>query len=143
MMVVSIGTFVLAIVVTHVISFVLLSLLYGNPLIRKIYDKYKDEPVMKKVDSPGKWMLSMFIFGLFEVLFAGLIFYIAANVLPGSGWLKGLYFGLLLSGVRVYSRFVNMYLLTSYPNSLHIIEFVNGVIGSIVMGLRFSYFLPF
>lgn len=138
---VSIGTFILAVAVTQVISFVILAFLYGNPLVGKLYKKYEDHPAMKKVDSQGKWMLNMFIFTLLEVLFAGLIFFMAASALPGLGWFKGLYFGLLLAGVRVYPRFVTMFMLTSYPNSLLAVEFVNGIIGSIIIGLCFSYFL--
>lgn len=41
-------------------------------------------------------------------------------------------FGLLLAGLRMLPRFFDMYMQTSYPNVLLVIELVNGTILSFV-----------
>lgn len=140
-MVVTVGTFILAVAVTQVITFVLDALLYMNPLAAKYYKKYEDHPSMRKGGSQGKWMMQMFILSFISVFLAGLFFFITANAIPGTGWTKGLVFGLLLAGVQVYPRYVYFFMLTSYPKELRNVEFINGIIETIVIGLVFVYFL--
>ena len=140
-MVVSGGTFILAVVVTEVITFVVDALLYMNPLVSKYYKKYENHPAMRKAGSQGKWMMQMFILSFISVFLAGLLFFITANAIPGSGWVKGLVFGLLLAGVQVYPRYVYFFMLTSYPKALRNVEFINGIIETIIIGFLFTYFL--
>lgn len=137
---ISIARFLLAVVVSHIIHFVLIGLLYMNPFVAGLYKKFEKHPAMRQWDSQGKFMMSMFFLSLLEIVFVGLIYISIVQVLPNDFWLKGIVFGLLLAGVRVYSRFLSMFLQTSYPAKLLAVEFVNGLIGCVIIGLGFSYF---
>jgi len=53
--------------------------------------------------------------------------------------MKSLVFGLILIAVKIFPRFFDMRIQTTYPNRLLAVEFVNGTIGSFVIGVVFAY----
>jgi hypothetical protein len=53
--------------------------------------------------------------------------------------MKSLVFGLILIAVKIFPRFFDMWIQTTYPNRLLAVEFVNGTIGSFVIGVVFAY----
>ena len=53
----------------------------------------------------------------------------------------GLYFSLFLLIIRTLPRTFDLFLLINYPVKLLVIEAVNGLAMSLIMGLGISYFL--
>lgn len=137
---ITIAKFILAVVVTHIIHFVLFVLMYMNPVVIKIYISFDQHPSMKRWDAPGKLYVNMFFLSFIEIVLIGIVYISTVQALPNDFWMKGLVFGLIVAGVRVYSKFYSMYIQTSYPSKLLAIEVVNGTIGCIIIGLGFSYF---
>jgi hypothetical protein len=52
-------------------------------------------------------------------------------LIPGYGGALAL--GVLFAAIRVYPRFWNMWIQTTYPTRLLVIEIINGTIGSLVV----------
>ena len=93
-----------------------------NPFVAKIYKKHETSPSMKKWKSQKSYLSMMYLLGiLVPSLIAAFFFYYLAPI-------SVLSFGLLLVGIRMLPRFFDMYMQTSYPNVLLLIELVNGTI---------------
>ena len=52
---------------------------------------------------------------------------------------KGIVFAFILIALKIFPRFFDMWIQSTYPNKLLAVEFVNGTIGSFVIGLVFAY----
>lgn len=127
------------------ISFLIGSMLYMNPLIAKIYKKYQKHPSMSKYANQKKFMLEMFFFGMFIPSFIAGTAY--SYLKPGLYIINGNYIsitfvlGLMLAGIRIVPRFFDMNLLTSYPKKLLFIELINGIILSFVMAIVLTFMI--
>ena len=134
----------LASFVTSIIVFVLGGGLYMNPIVDKIYKKFKDgkHPGVKQWSQMGKFMLSMYVLGMLlpSLLIAGVYTFIQP-VLPVSFWGATLCFGTILTLIRIYPRLADMYLTSSYPNKLLAIEFMNGTLISFLMALCLTWLI--
>jgi len=97
-------------------------ILYMNPPVANIYRKYEDHPGMKKWDNPIKYLVTMYLLG---VLIPCMIFSFVFYFLSPIGILP---FGLILVGVRIIPRLIDMWIQTSYPNKILAIELINGTI---------------
>ena len=113
--------------------FILGGALYVNPVVAKIYKSFGEHPGMKKWPNQKKYMLYMYLGGALVpgIIFAA-VYAFLAPVLGGSLGLNTLYFGLILVFVRILPRFFDMWIQSSYPNKLLVIEIVNGAILSFV-----------
>ncbi|OHD18479.1 MAG: hypothetical protein A2086_13365 [Spirochaetes bacterium GWD1_27_9] len=122
------------------IHFIIVGILYQNPIVAKIYKDTSSHPGVKKWDNKLKYIISMFLGTQLEVYIISVGFIFLISIL-GKTITNTLILGFIISGIRVYPRFWNMWIQSSYPNKLLIIEFINGTIGSfvIVFGL---YLLP-
>lgn len=125
--------------VIGVIHFVVIGALYMNPLAAKLYAQEKDNPAVKKWPKQGEYVLKMALGTQVEVyiLTAAYLYLRKLFPVPG-GWHAALTLAAIFSAVRVYPRFWNMWIQSTYPGKLLAVEFVNGVIGTfvIVAGLK-------
>ena len=62
-----------------------------------------------------------------------LVFVLLRQHFPVAGVPGALAFGLLVGAVRVYPRFWNMWIQTTYPRPLLAVEVVNGTLGTLVI----------
>jgi len=106
-------------------------ILYTNPLVAKIYRKLEDDPGMKKWDSQKKYLMYMYLIG---ALIPCVIFSFVYEFISPIGILQ---FGLILVGVRIIPRFIDMWMQSSYPNKVLRIEFINGTILSFMAAFLF------
>lgn len=125
--------------VAGLVSFLIGSVLYMNPLISGIYSKYGDWPGLRSMDyfgGLGNWLTLMLIGGLVSTIFLAILYSYAEkgiNIKPN--WKKGLLFGFLLWLVSTIPNSYYTWLMYSYPGILNTIEAINGLIGSIVAGM--------
>lgn len=131
---------IFVILVTHLIHFIAISALYLNPLVARIYKAYEKYPGIKNWGSQGKYVINMFMFTFLEICFISVVFICTIQAMPVNIWLHGMVFGIIISAIRIYPRFVSMYMQTKYPAKLLFIEILNGTIGSLIIGISFSYF---
>ena len=55
------------------------------------------------------------------------------GLVPFQGYSAALMLGAVFAAIRVYPRFWNMWIQSTYPNRLLAIEFVNGIISTLVV----------
>lgn len=119
-------------IVTTIVWFIAGGIVYMNPFVAKIYKELHNHPSMKHFSSQGKYLANVFLVaGLIPIIFCAIIY---INIGPIS-FLK---FGVLLSFVRIIPRLCDMWIQTSYPNKLLVIELTNGCILSFVIAYMFS-----
>lgn len=123
-----------------IIHFIIVGLLYQNPLVSKLYKQAAGDPGVKKWKSQPKYLISMFLGTQIEIYIMTVSFIFLVSIL-GKTILNTLVLALIFTGIRVYPRFWNMWIQSTYPNKLLIVELINGSIGTfiIIFGL---YFLP-
>ena len=119
--------------VAGIIHFVFAGLYYGNPLVGPIYDAAAaQEPGVKEWASRARYLATQFLGTQIEVYVLTLAFFLLRSAFAaGVGGLVTL--GLVLAAVRVYPRFWNMWIQSTYPNRLLALEVVGGTIGTLVV----------
>jgi hypothetical protein len=119
--------------VAGLIHFVAVGALYQNPLVAGRYRRHAEHPGVRRWSSQPRYLAMMFLGTQVEVwILAGAFFYLAPFLQLGRG-ATALVLGLLFAGVRVYPRFFNMWIQTSYPRALLAVELVNGTLGTFVV----------
>ncbi len=114
--------------------FIVGGILYLNPFVAKIYREFENSPGLKKWNNNKKYLLNMYLFGILIqcLLFAAVYFFIKP-LFPGNLTLNTLYFGLILVAVKIFPRLFDMWMQSTYPHKLLVVEFVNGTIGSFII----------
>lgn len=120
--------------VVGVIHFMVVGLLYGNPFIDKFYKEAQaNEPGVRKWPSMPAYMVRQFLGTQVEVYILTGAYLWLRGLVPFEGITAALVLGLLFAGIRVYPRFWNMWIQSTYPNRLLAIEFVNGTLSTLVV----------
>lgn len=120
--------------VVGVVHFIVVGVLYTNPLVGPWYKQAQQEdPAVKAWPSVPRYLLTMFCGTQIEVyIVCGLYLWLRGYV-PLTGMAEVLVLGGALAAVRVYPRCWNMWIQSTYPPRLLAVELVNGVIGTLVM----------
>jgi hypothetical protein len=119
-----------------IFHFVLIGLLYGNPTVDRIYRSAQSgSPAMKTWSSKPRYLATQFLGTQVEVYLLTAAFFLLRPAVAIAGVVGALVLGTLLAAIRVYPRFWNMWVQTSYPNRLLAIEAVNGTIGTLAVAL--------
>ncbi len=136
----SIAQTVLGGFVASIVWFIIGGALYMNPPVAKIYKDAENSPGLKKWPSVPKYLGLQFTGGaLAQCLLWAFVFAVVKPALPESTLLRGILFGLILIAVKIYPRFFDMWIQSTYPGKLLAVEFVNGAIGSFVIGVVLAY----
>ena len=119
-----------------VVHFVFIGFAYGNPLVDRLSAKAEAEsPAVKQWPSKPKYFLTQFLGTQVEVYLLTLGFCWLRPFVEPRGYGGALLLGLLFAAIRVYPRFWNMWIQTTYPNRLLAIEVVNGTLGTLVIAV--------
>ena len=125
--------------IASIVWFILGGVLYMNPVIRKISSQFDSLPVMKQWPSVPQYLGMMFLGAcLAQCFLAALAFALVKPALPDSVLGTVAVFGFILIGIKIFTRFFDMWIQTTYPTQLLAIEFVNGSIGSLVIATVFA-----
>lgn len=125
--------------IASIVWFILGGALYMNPVIRGIYSRFDTSPLMKQWPSVPQYLGVMFLGAcLAQCFLAALAFALIKPALPDSIVGAVAVFGFVLIGIKIFTRFFDMWIQTNYPNKLLAIEFVNGSIGSLVIATVFA-----
>ena len=117
-------------------------MVYGRwCFVAKIYKDAQKSPGLKKWTNVPKYLSYQFYGILAQCLLWAFVFAFIKSALPGEIILKGITFGLILVAVKIFPRFVDMWTQSTYPDKLLAIEFVNGTIGSFIIGVVLAYFI--
>ena len=112
---------------------------YMNPVVARIYARYEDTPSVKDRGDTTTFLVNTFLYSILIqcILFAFVYAYLQ-SLLPDDILLTTLYFGLILTAIKIIPRFLDMWMQSTYPPTLLTIEAINGAIGSFVIALIFA-----
>jgi len=112
-----------------IVWFILGSVLYVNPWIAKIYKKHEGSPGLKTWKNQKQYIITMYFIGaLIPCLIFAAFYAFIDHAFTGTLLTKTIYVGLILTGIRVIPRFFDMWIQSTYPDTLLTIEIVNGTI---------------
>jgi hypothetical protein len=119
--------------IVSIIWFIVGGALYMNPFIAGIYKKFQGHESMKNTWKTKKqYLINMYILGiLIPVMIASFVYSFLTPISVPA-------FALILIGIRMVPRLLDMYMQTSYPNKILLIELINGSILSFIGAFAFS-----
>ena len=122
--------------VAGIVHFVVIGILYGNPLVDRISAKAEAQsPAVKQWATKRKYYVTQFLGTQVEVYILTIAFVWLRPLVGFSAYEGAILLGLLLAAVRVYPRFWNMWIQTTYPTRLLVVEVVNGTIGTLAISV--------
>jgi hypothetical protein len=122
--------------IAGVVHFVFIALAYGNPLVDRISAAAEaSSPAAKRWPSKPRYFLTQFFGTQVEVYILTAGFVWLRPLVTAGGYGGAFHLGILFAALRVYPRFWNMWIQTTYPNRLLAIEVVNGTLGTWVICL--------
>jgi len=117
-------------------------IIWMNPFVNDISLQFADHPAVKPYEYFGgldNWMRLRTIYLILMLSLMIKVFLMFYTNLPGKGWQKGIYFGLILSIIKVIPDAFDTWTLIVYPNELIILQLINGSIGYVFFGLMISF----
>ena len=115
--------------------------IWMNPYVNSISLQFADNPTVKPYEYFGgleNWMKLRTIYNIIFLAILIKLFLMFYGNIPGTGWKKGMCFGLIISLIKVVPEAFNKWTLIVYPNELILVQFINGLIGFIVFGIVIS-----
>ena len=101
-------------------------------------EKYAEHPNMKSMDfigGLGCWLAINTLFSLFLFIMFVIVFVFFYPSLPGKGWLKGLYFGIIISFIKNLPEAFDQWIVIVYPYELILAQLINTTISIIFIGI--------
>jgi len=129
-------------VVASVAWFIAGGALYMNPFVTGVYKNAEASSALKKWPSVPRYIALQYIGILAQCLLWAFVFALVNSALPEGLLIRGLVFGFILVVVKIFPRFYDMWIQSTYPGRLLAIELVNGTIGSLIIGMVFAYTIP-
>jgi hypothetical protein len=120
--------------IAGIVHFVAIGALYGNPFVDRMYTTAA-EPSVRRWSSKPRYLATQFAGTQIEVWILTAAFWFLRPAIDVAGYAGAIAAGLLLAAVRVYPRFWNMWIQTTYPRRLLAVEIVNGTIGTLVIAV--------
>jgi hypothetical protein len=122
--------------VAGLVHFAFIAAAYGNPIVDRISAQAEaTSPAVKQWASKPRYFVTQFFGTQVEVYILTLGFVWLRPLVGPPGYFGALLLGSLLAAIRVYPRFWNMWVQTTYPNRLLAVEVVNGTLGTLVIAL--------
>jgi len=127
--------------VATVVWFVIGLLLYENPIVAPAYKAHEKKGMLKKWESMPKFLAVLVGVLIVQTLPWAVVYAFIKPVLPGMFLTNALVFALILFVTKNIPKFVDMALMTAYPGKLLWIEFINGSISSVLIGLVYAWLI--
>ncbi len=123
-------------IVVGVAHFIVVGVLYMNPLVARIYKEAWGHAALRVWENQREYLIKMFAGTQVEIFVLTGAYLYLRRFFPDPGGLgSAVVIACILSATRVYPRFWNMLIQTTYPFRLLIVELVNGTIGTFVVVL--------
>ncbi|MBL7162309.1 MAG: hypothetical protein ISS57_06860 [Anaerolineales bacterium] len=90
---------------------------------------------METFGGQANWILLTMLFGTFLTIIFIILYLILYKGLPGKGWQKGLFFGVMIAFIKAVPEAFNQWMIFEYPNILIIIQLINTLAGLVIFGI--------
>lgn len=128
-------------ITASLVWFIAGGILYMNSFVARMYSDARNSPGLRKWVSVPEYLRFQFYGILAQCLLWSFVFSFLKPALPEGMIMRGAVFGLILVLVKIVPRFIDMWIQSTYPYKLLVIEFINGTIGSFVIGAVFAYLI--
>ena len=129
-------------VAAAIVWFIIGGALYMNPFVARIYEREAEcSPAVRKWESTVRMLVGQFAGVLIQCLLWAMVFVWIKPALPAGLFRAGLAFGVILIALKIIPRLIDMWLVSTYPPRLLLLEAGNGSIGSFVIALTLAAFL--
>lgn len=126
--------------VVGLVHSVALKLLYGNPLCDRIWkEEQAREPGVKRWPEMKKYLIKQLLGTQVEVFIITVGFLWIRPLVSLDGLTGTLLLGLFFAALRIYPRTWNMWIQSTYPKSLLIMESINGTLSTFVMVITLHF----
>lgn len=115
--------------------FVVIAILYANPLVDAYSREANKHVSVKQWPQQWKYFVTQFFGTQVEVYIMTIAFFWIRPMTTAPGYLGALEVGALIAALRVYPRFWNMWIQTTFPNRLLLVEVINGTLGCLFIAL--------
>jgi len=116
-------------------------IIWMNPFVKDILLQFSNNPSVKPYEYFGgleNWMQLRALYNIVLLAILIVLYLMFYTNIPGTGWLKGMCFGLIIGIVKVIPEAFNKWTLVVYPNELIVLQLVNGIIGFVIFGIVVS-----
>lgn len=128
--------------VVGLIHFFVVGVMYGNPIVDRVYQRaMQTEPGVKRWPSRPRYLVTQFLGTQVEVYAVTTAYVVLRGPLGVSGLGGAVTLGLLFAALRVYPRFWNMWIQSTYPNRLLAIEAVAGTVSTLTITIALELIL--
>ncbi len=125
-------------VVVLLIDMLIGNMLWLNPIAVGISRQYEGHPSTKAMDyfgGMGNWLLLTMLFSIFLVAAFITLYLVLYKSLPGTGWKKGLFFGLMLGVIKAVPEAFNQWMLFDYPTVMIVMQLINTLLSLSIFGI--------
>jgi len=133
--------FILAVLVATILWFLVAAVLFFNPFVDKIYRSEESHAAVRALPQSGKTIGMILLAVVVQSLLWAYVYTLIGSALGGGKLGRGLTFGLILALTKIIPRDIDRILLTTYPRKRMTIEFIIGIICSLIVGVVFGYML--
>ena len=133
--------FVLAVVIATIVWFVVAAILFFNPVVDKIYRTEERHAAVRALPQSAKTIGMILIAIVIQSALWAYVYTMVSPAFSGGKLTKGLLFGFILVLTKIIPRDTDRILLTTYPKKRMTIEFIVGIVCSLVVGIVFGYML--
>jgi len=124
--------------IASIVWFIIGSIFYTNPYISKLHKKFSNSLKIKQWKNTFLFLLVMYFVILLHCLLFAFVYSFIKPVLPGAVFANGIFFGLILIAVSQIPDISTRWVLTTYPNQLLFVDIINGIAGSLIIGLTLA-----
>jgi hypothetical protein len=124
--------------VVIIIQMFVSNLLYQNPVVSGIFKQYEGHPSTKPMEyfgGLGIWLLLTFLFGIIFTVLMIALYLLLYERMPGIGWQKGLFFGLMVGFIKAVPEAFNQWMIFDYPTILIVLQLINTLVGITIFGI--------
>jgi hypothetical protein len=125
-----------------ILQMIIGNMLYMNPVVANINKQFEGHPSIKSFDFLGgleNWIILTMVFGIFLMIIWIFLYKLFYSSLPGKGWIKGLYFGIIIGFIKSVPEAFNQWMVINYPTPLILIQLFNTFISLVIFGALLGF----
>ena len=126
-----------------ILQMIIGNILYMNPVVAQINKQFEGHHSIKSfdfLDGLGNWIILTMVFGIFLMIIWMFLYKLFYLSLPGKGWIKGLYFGIIIGFIKSVPEAFNQWMVIDYPTPLILVQLFNTFISLIIFGALLGFF---
>lgn len=140
-MFISLNNLLLAITVGFVVSivwFILSTVIYLNPWVDRLYRRARRERVVHRWKTNQEMIWVLYVNILIQSILLAFVYLLVKGALGDSILSSVLFFWLMIFGLKLIPRFLDIWIETNYPRGLLLIELLAGAVSGLVAALIMS-----